>query len=351
MRPGWWWLSALVATIWLGGCGGPASDDGESALTTADAISRYEAALRDDPQNARLLARLAEALFEADDPEGAAMRFEAAIAIDPDDPALHQRLGVVLAENGQLEDALQSYERSLDIAASADTHVLVAIALAQQGKHAEAIVEYEEALVLEPDSVDAHYNLGIELGRAGKWEEAEMHYRQALRVDGGDTDAMNNLGAALLAQGKAEDATGYFERVVRLDLNDADARRNLATALQAEGRVAESVRVLEEALSRFPEHAALANQLAWLRAASRESKWRNGEQAVLLAEKACRLTDESNGNYLDTLAAAYAEMGRFDDAVRTQQRALAAMDETSEMRAPLEQRLALYQAGMPYRER
>ena len=64
------------------------------------------------------------------------------------------------------------------------------------------------------------------------------------------------------------------------------------------------------------------NNLAWLLATCPDDNVRNGRRAVTLAEKAVELTERKNATYLDTLAAAYAEARRFDDAVRVQQEAL-----------------------------
>ena len=74
---------------------------------------------------------------------------------------------------------------------------------------------------------------------------------------------------------------------------------------------------------------------------------RNGPEAVRLAERAIRLMPATDVSILDVLAAAYAEVGRFDDAVRTEQRAIELM--TPERAGPLQSRLQHYRSGLPYR--
>jgi serine/threonine-protein kinase len=80
-----------------------------------------------------------------------------------------------------------------------------------------------------------------------------------------------------------------------------------------------------------------------------EAKYRDGKKAVEFATIACELTDWNRSIYLDTLAAAYAEAGDFDAAVRWQSRAIEIVSDETQ-KGDYRRRLALYQAGRPYRE-
>ena len=88
-----------------------------------------------------------------------------------------------------------------------------------------------------------------------------------------------------------------------------------------------------------------------LRASCPQAEFRNGREAVQLAEAACRLSGRRNPNFLGTLAAAYAEAGRFGDAVKTIQEALAVAKATgANDLVPIQTRmLEQFQAGLPYR--
>lgn len=347
--------AALLVLLPLAlGCGEPEPGDKAAppAATTGEdpRIARYTAELEEDPRNVRVLSLLADALIDAGDFPAAARRLRQAVGIDPDDPELHFRLGIVLAELGEVDDAIASYEESIDLAASADAYVLLGVLLSGEGRNAEAITQYENALALEPENVDAHYNLGVERGKQGRWKDAAAEYRTVLEHDADHIEAMNNLGAALLTQGQIPEAVSYFERALRLDPADVEARGNWARALVAQDKAGEAIAVLEEGVRLAPDAPSLANHLAWLRAASPDARWRDGEQAVRLAEMACDRTGEDNANYLDTLAAAYAEAGRFDDAVRTVSQAIALVGDGSAQAGEFQERLALYQRGQPYHE-
>lgn len=341
----------LAMSVAVSGCSEP--DDASVVAVThspRERIVRLEAALEHDPKNTQNLAGLAEALVEMGDLPGAAARLDEAVRLDPDDPFLRRQLGLLLSDLGETERAIEQYRKALDLAASAEVHVLLANLLVAEGESDEAVTHYRDALVLDPEYVDAHYNLGVELGKRGKYSEAAAHYRAAVRVDGTHAEAANNLGAMLVLQGRVADSVPHFERAVRLAPRDVQARRNLAMALSGEGRIGEAVQVLEDGLARDPEAPELANYLAWLRATSSHGAWRNGKEAMRLAEVACKATNHRDANYLDTLAAAYAESGRFAEAVETARRAIALAAERPEQAAEFRSRLTLYEGGKPYRE-
>ena len=85
-----------------------------------------------------------------------------------------------------------------------------------------------------------------------------------------------------------------------------------------------------------------------IRATHPEKKWRNGKQAVELAERCCQLTNNRFAKALDALAAAYAETGRFEDAEDAQIKAIELTPQA--MRAEQMARLRLYMAKKPFRE-
>jgi serine/threonine-protein kinase len=148
---------------------------------------------------------------------------------------------------------------------------------------------------------------------------------------------------------------------------DADDRENEWADLRAGGRIMPahpsnrgSIRLqsgeyegaaedLEEAVQVNPNDAWACNNLAWLRAACPDDRLRNADEALYYATRACDLSHWSNGLILDTLAAAAAEAGRFDEAAAWQRLALEDRMFTMYHARGGYARLALYEDGQPYR--
>jgi tetratricopeptide (TPR) repeat protein len=125
-----------------------------------------------------------------------------------------------------------------------------------------------------------------------------------------------------------------------------------AEALYAKGQVAEAIARYTEALQLEPDLSAALNDLAWIRAAHSQAQFRNGAEAVHLAERACRLTGYRQPMLVGTLAVAYAEAGRFDEAAATavKARALALAAGRNEMAEQFQQLVGLFRARRPYNE-
>jgi tetratricopeptide (TPR) repeat protein len=178
-------------------------------------------------------------------------------------------------------------------------------------------------------------------------------FQQAAKLDPRSAEARNDIGRILASKGKLEGAIPFFQKAIEIDPDFAEAHQFLGAALYyARGRVPEALAQWREALRVQPDYLAALNEAAHVLAASSEASVRNGGEAVRLAERAVTLSGGHDAIYLETLAAAYAEAGRFDDAVATARRALeiATPQNQPQLRETLASRLLLYEARKPYRE-
>ena len=134
--------------------------------------------------------------------------------------------------------------------------------------------------------------------------------------------------------------------------HSALAHCQAAVTALAKSQVAEAIAQYTEALRLEPDLSAALNNLAWIRAANAEAKFRDGAEAVGLAEHACRVTGYKQPVLVGTLAAAYAEAGRFDEAAATAEkaRALALAAGQTDVAEKDQQLLELFKVHQPFHE-
>jgi protein O-GlcNAc transferase len=136
------------------------------------------------------------------------------------------------------------------------------IELAMQGEIAQAVVQFERALSLQPDCVDALNNLGnLHLNQGGA-EQAVALFEKALSVRESYAEAHSNLGLALTRQGHLSRATVHFERALLLRPGDFEIRNNLGVTLLKQGRIERAVASFEQVLSQQPDHVVAHGNLA-----------------------------------------------------------------------------------------
>jgi cytochrome c-type biogenesis protein CcmH/NrfG len=149
-----------------------------------------------------------------------------------------------------------------------------------------------------------------------------------------------------------DEAKAQLSEGLRVSPNDPALHCFLAGVLNSQGRIKDSIAHYRAALKLQPKLPEALNNLAWILAANADPQTRNGPEAVDLAERACRLTDSKEPVMVGTLAAAYAEAGRFAEAVTTAEKAarLAEQAGQPELAARNRKLIELYRAGKPYHE-
>ncbi len=225
-------------------------------------------------------------------------------------------------------------------------------ALRERGAVAEAITQYRQALDIHPDFPEARIDLGNALSDQGKVAEAITQYRKALQMQPNSAKAHYNLGNALIKQGKLAEATAQYREALSLQPRFLDALDNLGLALLQSGQTREAIDSWETALALDPNLPQVKNRVAWLLATASDATLRNGARAVALAGQANQLTGGADPIILRTLAAAYAEAGRYDEAAATARKALNQNDaqKNENLDASLRQDIKLFEARLPIRE-
>jgi tetratricopeptide (TPR) repeat protein len=259
--------------------------------------------------------------------------------------------GQALFKQGRIDEAIAEYEKAISLDSSLDAARLgLGEALMQMGKFDDAIAQFSKVLDIEPENSAARLQLGVLRGRQGKYDEAVAAFSEVLRRDPSNLAAHNNLGNVLTLQGKQEEAVKQFEQAVRINPAHASTHNNLALAYKKLGRTGEAIAEYREAIRLNPNQTEAINNLAWTLATDPNPQFRNGAEAVQLATRVCELTRYQHPLPLATVAAAYAEIGRFNEAVSFAEQALQLAGSTgSPFAGRLRAMLANFRNGQPYR--
>jgi Flp pilus assembly protein TadD len=154
----------------------------------------------------------------------------------------------------------------------------------------------------------------------------------------------------LLQRKQLPEAIVHFQKALQLDPNDEGLHQYLGICYFQLGRNSEAITQFQEGLRIKPADEGILNNLAWILATCPEASLRDGNKALDLARQANDLAGGKNPLILGTLAAAFAETGRYSEAVETAQRAvdLAQAQSNDRLAAGLQTEMKFYQTGSPF---
>jgi tetratricopeptide (TPR) repeat protein len=277
----------------------------------------------------------------------------ATLAHTTDNFIAEENLGSDLVGQGRIEEGIAHYQRAtLLYPTSGALYESLGAAFYQAGRLNDAIAQYTKALDLAPNSPTAHDNMGLALFKQGHTDQAIAEYQKALAINPRDPFAHLYLARVAGTLNHPDVAIAEYQQSIDLNPEDPAARNSLAILLIQQGRVKEAIAQLEAVLTLRPDDINATNNLAMILATAPDPAVRDGTRAVQLAGHAAILTGGNDPFVLSSLAAAYAECGRYSDAAATAQKALqtGAAQSNSQITAMLRHHLALYQSNTPIRD-
>ncbi len=289
-------------------------------LLHASRVAVWSHVIEHRPYNARGWNNLASAYFDLEYYDEAEAGWRRVLELRPNHARSYDGLASVLLRRGQLDRAMAYFDRAVE---------------------------------LQPDEAEYRYNRGEALLMLGRIDDARRDYEAAIERRPDYAKAYNNLGLIEVRQGRMDDALADFREAITLDPELADAYQNLALTLRRVGDVRGAVLAYRDALALEPDNPVLLTQLARLLATTPAPELRDADQALRLAQRANELTGGRDVVTLDTLAAALANAGRFDEAAAVSQQA---RQRAGEQGAPpaaiaeIDARTRLYESHRPYRE-
>jgi tetratricopeptide (TPR) repeat protein len=262
-------------------------------------------------------------------------------------------LAVALLTDGKVSEAIEHLVEALRILPSyTDAYFTLGRAYLQQGKLEEAVAQLEHVASFDREYKGLDDQLGRAYARQGEVKKAVRHFTLAVRHDPLRFESRYALGTSLAKYGNHPAAAAQFTEAVRIEPESPDAHLQLAQTQARMGQVEKAITHFEAALSLRPEWPEALNNLAWLLATSPDPKLRDPERALDLARQAKALADYKMPLVLDTLAAAQAGVGDFDQAEQnaTQAAQMATDTEQPQLVEKIQRRLDSYRNGQPHVE-
>ncbi len=186
----------------------------------------------------------------------------------------------------------------------------------------------------------------------GDFERAIFLYTTCIEegdlFDSTKSVALNNRGNVYLDEERYNYAIADFDESIKLNPKYSNPYNNRGMANQLKGLYNSAIDDYTMALAIDKDHLNAANNLAWIKATCPVRSLRDGEHALELASRVNGATNYQDSGNLDTLAAAYAETGKFKLAIAYQRKAISLATDAEQKQQ--KDRLSYYQQGKAYRD-
>jgi arylsulfatase A-like enzyme/Tfp pilus assembly protein PilF len=263
---------------------------------------------------------------------------------------LYNNTANIMQQIGKNDEAVECWEKSLQIDPNQMLlHNSIARYFYQKGQTARAVEQLSNALKIKPDAAEVHFNLAGILFKEGDLSNAIVHYEAAIKLNPELPGAQEKLQTAQ-NQEKLQAAISSWQEALKQNPQQPDLHEKLGAAFYNQKNMKQAIYHWETALRLQPDQIDLLNNLGWILATYPDEQIRNPQKAIAYARQACELGQFSTPESLDTLAAAYAIDGQFNEAVDTAQKAIALATETKNqtLASEIEKRLQLYKNKQSY---
>ncbi len=329
-----------------------------------------------------------------DDPQRAIEHYETVLRLQPQASVVHYPLGLAYRQLGDDARSREHLDRrgNVEIAVrdpllfeltrlkvGPEADMLRGTELMRQRRYPEAIAAFERVVAEDPANVSAFLNLGLLHAQSGEVDSARVAFEQAIQLDPTNSRAHHNLGLVFSSQGNRKAAMAEFEAALAADPANSAAHlmladllwrekrcksaiAHLAAYLNAEpgnvearvmqaichaelGEYAEARETVEAGYAAFPDRPELQDALVRILAASPDAEVRDGPRALQIAERLARAAPRPEA--MESLAMAYAEVGRFSEAIRLQEQLVGGTErgDMPDLLNHLRSNLRRYEAG------
>jgi protein O-mannosyl-transferase len=327
-------LAALAMVAWL------------QTTYWQNSVTLWQHCVACQPNNDFAQNEYGQALTDVGRADEAMDHYLTAVTVNPKYISPRTNLAVYLQQKHKFAEALQVCEDALKVSPDdAQAHFLKAVVLFSLNKPEQSISEFHVTLELNPHHLNAHNDLAEVYRMTGRYDEAFAECQAALDINPDMPEARRTMGNLWLAKNELDKAASELQTAVKLKPTDPLAHQGLAEVLWRQGKFAAALQQRKEQLALDPQNLTGALQVARGLLTDPRPEARFGAEALAIA----RRVNEASGNQditsLEVLAAAYAEVGDFDQAEATIRTAMETPLGKKENNASvLQQRLRLYHA-------
>ncbi|HEX4412776.1 MAG TPA: tetratricopeptide repeat protein [Lacipirellulaceae bacterium] len=329
------------------------------------ALADTDSALKMEPDHAATHELRGMILLALDKYDEALKSFDKASELVPEAPLPYQHRGELYRQKGDLQKSLEQLSKALELAPDNVAILLVRAGVYYELKEPEkALADIDSAIKAQPMLAQPHLMKAEILAATNHVDQAIDHLQSLLKSAPGNEQLLNQLGSFYLMANKPRKAIDIASSVLDKDPDNFAARRFRADAYLNIGKHAEAIADFDKALAQKDNDESLLNNFAWVLATSPDDKLRDGARALKLATKAAESSGYETPHILSTLAAAYAETGDYDNAMKWSKKSVELAqkdvdeakpdDDKSKLetdRDQLKKELESYQDHKPVRER
>ncbi len=257
----------------------------------------------------------------------------------------------VTAAGGEADDALAECNEAIRVnPGSAEAYWNRANAYSRRHRNVEAIGDLTEAIRLEPDAAGAYSFRGVVRTELGQYDAAITDFAEAIRILPDFALPYAGRGRLWCLRGDYRQALRDFDDAIRVDPRYSTAYFERADVWLKKGMYDSAIQDLDKAVEYDARYALAYKRLAWIQATCPDGQYRDGTKAVENAAKACELGSWTFSGDVDALAAAHAEAGDFDAAIKFEKQAIAMEPDDAGFIRAAKRRIALYKEHKPYRD-